>query len=123
MFPFAGWSIASSARRFRGAGNSGNAPLLAAIAGHRVPGCHVEQACATGLKAVVQAVMEVQSGSFDVVGVLTFDRASDSSVGIFPERRGPARTLRSTMFGTTSVLIRPREHRCSWRPATRPSTR
>ena len=70
-----------------------NAPLLAAIAGHRVPGCHVEQACATGLKAVVQAVMEVQSGSFDVVGVLTFDRASDSSVGIFPERRSPARIL------------------------------
>lgn len=70
-----------------------NAPLLAAIAGHRIPGCHVEQACATGLKAVVQAVMEVESGSFDVVGVLTFDRASDSSVGIFPERRSPARIL------------------------------
>jgi acetyl-CoA C-acetyltransferase len=70
-----------------------NAPMLAAIAGHRIPGCHVEQACATGLKAVVHAVMEIQSGSFDAVGVLTFDRASDSSVGIFPERRSPARTL------------------------------
>ncbi len=70
-----------------------NAPLLSAVLGHRVPGCHVEQACATGLLAVVQGAMEVQSGGSGVVGVLTFDRTSDSSVGIFPERRSPARTL------------------------------
>ena len=70
-----------------------NAPMLAAIMGHRVPGCHVEQACATGLKAVVQGAMEVQSGGGGVVGVLTFDRTSDSSVGVFPERRSPAHTV------------------------------
>jgi acetyl-CoA acetyltransferase len=39
------------------------------------------------------AAAEVQSGSHDVVGVLTFDRTSDSPVGVFPERRAHERTL------------------------------
>jgi len=67
------------------------APLVASCMGQRVPGYHVEQACATGLQAVVLGAAEVQSGK-DVVGVLTFDRTSDSPVGVFPERRAHQRT-------------------------------
>jgi len=68
------------------------APLVASCLGERVPGYHVEQACATGLQAVLLAGGEVQSGR-DVVGVVTFDRTSDSPVGVFPERRTPQRTF------------------------------
>jgi acetyl-CoA acetyltransferase len=70
-----------------------NAPMVASCLGHRVPGYHVEQACATGLQATLLAAAEVQSGAHDVVGVLTFDRTSDSPVGVFPERRAHERTL------------------------------
>ena len=70
-----------------------NAPLVASCLGTRIPGYHVEQACATGLQAVLLAGTEVQSGSNDVVGVLTFDRTSDSPVGVFPERRAHQRTM------------------------------
>ena len=70
-----------------------NAPLVASCLGHRIPGFHMEQACATGLQAVLLAGAEVQSGSNDVVGVLTFDRTSDSPVGVFPERRAHRRTI------------------------------
>jgi acetyl-CoA acetyltransferase len=52
----------------------------------------MEQACATGLQAVIVAASEIHGGSHDVVGVLTFDRTSDSPVGIFPERRSYRRT-------------------------------
>jgi len=69
-----------------------NAPLVASCVGSRIPGYHVEQACATGLQAVVVAAAEVDNGSEDVVGVLTFDRTSDSPVGVFPERRTYERT-------------------------------
>lgn len=68
------------------------APVVASVMGHRIPGCHVEQACATGLQAVVVAANEVQWGAHDCVGVLTFDRTSDSPVGVFPERRAYERT-------------------------------
>jgi acetyl-CoA acetyltransferase len=67
------------------------APLVSACMGRRVPGYHVEQACATGLQAVMAAGSEVAQGK-DVVGVLTFDRTSDSPVGVFPERRAHERT-------------------------------
>jgi acetyl-CoA acetyltransferase len=70
-----------------------NAPLVASCLGHRIPGFHIEQACATGLQAVLIAGAEVQSGANDVVGVLTFDRTSDSPVGVFPERRAYQRTM------------------------------
>ena len=70
-----------------------NAPLVANCLGHRIPGFHMEQACATGLQAVLLAGAEVQSGTNDVVGVLTFDRTSDSPVGVFPERRAHKRTM------------------------------
>ncbi|MEE9569718.1 MAG: hypothetical protein V3W37_10050 [Candidatus Binatia bacterium] len=70
-----------------------NAPLVASCLGHRIPGFHIEQACVTGLQAVVLAGAEIQSGSNNVVGVLTFDRTSDSPVGVFPERRAYARTM------------------------------
>jgi acetyl-CoA acetyltransferase len=69
-----------------------NAPLVASCLGHRVPGYHLEQACATGLQAIVHAASEIESGSNEVVGVLTFDRTSDSPVGVFPERRSYRRT-------------------------------
>jgi len=68
------------------------APLVASCMGNRIPGYHVEQACATGLQATMAAGAEVQSGANDVVGVLTFDRTSDSPVGVFPERRAHERT-------------------------------
>jgi acetyl-CoA acetyltransferase len=53
----------------------------------------VEQACATGLQATLLAAGEVQNSTCDVVGVLTFDRTSDSPVGVFPERRAYQRTI------------------------------
>ena len=70
-----------------------NAPLVASCLGRRIPGYHMEQACATGLQAALLAGAEVQSGANDVVGVLTFDRTSDSPVGVFPERRAHRRTI------------------------------
>jgi len=70
-----------------------NAPLVASCAGRRVPGFHVEQACATGLQAVLLAGAEVDSGAHDVVAALTFDRTSDSPAGVFPERRAHERTF------------------------------
>jgi len=68
------------------------APLVASCMGVRIPGYHIEQACATGLQAVVVGAAEVDGGVNDVVGVLTFDRTSDSPVGVFPERRSYERT-------------------------------
>jgi acetyl-CoA acetyltransferase len=70
-----------------------NAPLVAACFGRRIPGYHLEQACATGLQATLAAGAQVDGGSHDVVGVLTFDRTSDSPVGVFPERRAYERTF------------------------------
>jgi acetyl-CoA acyltransferase len=70
-----------------------NAPLVASCLGNRVPGFHVEQACATGLQAVLLAAADVDSRAHDTVGVLTFDRTSDSPVGVFPERRAHQRTV------------------------------
>lgn len=69
-----------------------NAPLVASCLGQRVPGYHMEQACATGLQTIILAASEIEGGSYDVVGVLTFDRTSDSPVGVFPERRAYRRT-------------------------------
>ena len=70
-----------------------NAPLVASCLGQRIPGYHIEQACATGLQATLLAGSEVNAGSYDAVGVLTFDRTSDSPVGVFPERRAHQRTV------------------------------
>ncbi len=69
-----------------------NAPLVASCLGQRVPGYHLEQACATGLQTIIAAANEIESGSNDAVGVLTFDRTSDSPAGVFPERRSYRRT-------------------------------
>ncbi len=69
------------------------APLVSSYMDRRIPGYHMEQACATGLQAVISAAAEVQTGANDVVGVLTFDRTSDSPVGVFPERRTYQRTF------------------------------
>ena len=70
-----------------------NAPLLSACIGRRIPGYHLEQACATGLQATLAAGAQVDAEGADVVGVLTFDRTSDSPVGVFPERRAYERTF------------------------------
>lgn len=69
-----------------------NAPLVASCLGRRMPGYHVEQACATGVQAALLAGAEVQGGSGAVVAVVTFDRTSDSPAGVFPERRAHERT-------------------------------
>jgi acetyl-CoA acetyltransferase len=69
------------------------APLVASCLGRRIPGYHMEQACATGLQTIISAAAEIQTGANDVVGVLTFDRTSDSPVGVFPERRAYERTM------------------------------
>ncbi len=69
-----------------------NAPLIASCMGQRIPGLHMEQACATGLNTVIFAGSQVNTQSSDVVGVLNFDRTSDSPVGVFPERRSYRRT-------------------------------
>src|SRR3972149_7048055 len=69
-----------------------NATVVASCLGKRLPGFQMEQACATGLQAVVLAGAQVQSGASEAVGVLTFDRTSDSPVGVFPERRTYRRT-------------------------------
>ena len=68
-------------------------PMVASCMDLRIPGYHLEQACATGLQAVMAAAAEVESGAHDVVGVLTFDRTSDSPAGVFPERRAHQRTF------------------------------
>lgn len=68
------------------------APMVASCMGQRIPGYHVEQACATGLQAVLLGGAEIETGAKDVVSVLTFDRTSDSPVGVFPERRAHQRT-------------------------------
>jgi acetyl-CoA acetyltransferase len=70
-----------------------NAPMLSALVGRRIPGHHLEQACATGLQATLAAAAQIDAGDHDVVGVLTFDRTSDSPVGVFPERRAYERTM------------------------------
>jgi acetyl-CoA acetyltransferase len=69
------------------------APLVSSCLGRRLPGYHIEQACATGLQATLLGANEVQGGGCDVTGVLTFDRTSDSPVGVFPERRAYERTM------------------------------
>jgi acetyl-CoA acetyltransferase len=69
------------------------APLVSACGGRRVPGYHLEDACATGLQATLAGGAQIQSGDSSVVGVLTFDRTSDSPVGVFPERRSYQRTI------------------------------
>ncbi len=69
------------------------APLISSVMGQRIPGYQIEQACATGLQAILLSAAEIQNGAYDVVGTLTFDRTSDSPVGIFPERRAHQRTF------------------------------
>jgi acetyl-CoA acetyltransferase len=70
-----------------------NGPFVAHCMGERLAGCHVEQACATGLQATAIGAAEIQAGAHQVVAVLGFDRTSDSGVGIFPERRSTTRTV------------------------------
>jgi acetyl-CoA acetyltransferase len=70
-----------------------NASVVASCMGRRVPGYQMEQACATGLQAILLAAAQVDSGGSDASAVVTFDRTSDSPVGVFPERRSYQRTV------------------------------
>jgi acetyl-CoA acetyltransferase len=67
-------------------------PYLSHSFGHRLPGFHLEQACATGLQVVVKAAAQVQNGSHHSVGVLTFDKTSNSPAGVFPNQGTYRRT-------------------------------
>ncbi|MBT7618247.1 MAG: hypothetical protein HN590_13270 [Calditrichaeota bacterium] len=67
-------------------------PYLSHCFGHRLPGYHLEQACATGLQAIVKAAAQVQSGSHHAVGILTFDKTSNSPAGVFPNQGTYRRT-------------------------------
>jgi acetyl-CoA acetyltransferase len=67
-------------------------PYLSHSLGHRLPGFHIEQACATGLQVVVKAAAQIQSGSHKVAGVLTFDKTSNSPAGVFPNQGTYRRT-------------------------------
>ncbi len=67
-------------------------PYLSHSFGHRLPGFHLEQACAAGLQVVVKAAAHVQGGSHNTVGVLAFDKTSNSSVGVFPNQGTYRRT-------------------------------
>jgi len=67
-------------------------PYLSHSFGHRLPGFHLEQACATGLQVVIKAVAQVQSGSHSVVGILAFDKTSNSPAGVFPNQGTYRRT-------------------------------
>ncbi len=70
-----------------------NSTTLSSLAGKRIPGFHLEQACATGMQSIFSAANEVEIGTKNVVATLTFDRTSDSPVGVFPERRAHQRTI------------------------------
>ena len=66
---------------------------MASCLGHRIPGYHVEQACATGLQAVLLAARRGRRRrARRRRACCTFDRTSDSPVGVFPERRAHERT-------------------------------
>ncbi|TKJ37988.1 hypothetical protein CEE37_13590 [candidate division LCP-89 bacterium B3_LCP] len=69
-----------------------NSPYLSHSFGHRLPGFHLEQACATGLQVIAKASAQVQSGSHNTVGVLTFDKTSNSPAGVFPNQGTYRRT-------------------------------
>lgn len=69
------------------------APLVSRLMGKGVPGFHLEQACATGLKALIAGMSQVEYGASECVAVLTFDRTSDSPAGVFPIRREHRRTM------------------------------
>jgi len=60
--------------------------------GHRLPGFHLEQACATGLQVMVKAAAQVQNGMHDAVGVLAFDKTSNSPASVFPNQGTYRRT-------------------------------
>ena len=69
-----------------------SSPYLSHSFGHRLPGFHLEQACATGLQVIVKACAQVQSGSHSTVGVLAFDKTSNSPAGVFPSQGTYRRT-------------------------------
>jgi len=69
-----------------------NSPYLSHSFGKRLPGFHLEQACATGLQVIVKALAQVQTGSHSIVGILTFDKTSNSPAGVFPNQGTYRRT-------------------------------
>ncbi|MDP8205298.1 MAG: hypothetical protein P9L92_01440 [Candidatus Electryonea clarkiae] len=67
-------------------------PYLSHSFGHRLPGFHLEQACATGLQMIMKASAHIQGGSHTVVGALGFDKTSNSPAGVFPNQGTYRRT-------------------------------
>jgi acetyl-CoA acetyltransferase len=67
-------------------------PYLSHCLGYRLPGFHLEQACATGLQVVAKAAAQVQGEFHRCVGILTFDKTSNSPAGIFPNQGTYRRT-------------------------------
>lgn len=67
-------------------------PYLSHCFGRRLPGFHLEQACATGLQIIIKAAAQVQAGSHRAVGVLGFDKTSNSPAGVFPNQGTYRRT-------------------------------
>ena len=109
----ASWSTWSSARPIPWHWKFWNAPLVASCLGTphpRLPHGAGLRDRAAGRRA--GRAPRSRAASNDVVGVLTFDRTSDSPVGVFPERRAYERThgARATC-GTTSASTRPRARR------------
>ncbi len=49
------------------------APLVASFSDLRIPGYHLEQACATGLQAVLAGGAEVESGAHEIVSAEPHD--------------------------------------------------
>ncbi len=69
-----------------------NSPYLSHSMGVRLPGFHVEQACATGLQIITKASAHLQGGAQNVVSVLAFDKTSNSPAGVFPNQGTYRRT-------------------------------
>lgn len=67
-------------------------PYLSHVFGKRLPGFHLEQACATGLQVIVKAAAQIQTGSQRTVGVLAFDKTSNSPASVFPDQGSYRRT-------------------------------
>ncbi len=67
-------------------------PYLSHCFGNRLPGFHLEQACATGLQVTAKAAAQIQNGNNQVVGILAFDKTSNSPAGVFPNQGTYRRT-------------------------------
>jgi acetyl-CoA acyltransferase len=66
--------------------------FMGMIGADRVTGPTISQACATGVRAVLAAAQEIQSGLSDVALVITADRTSNGPHIYYPNPQGPGGT-------------------------------